>query len=184
MVPHFTPSNNQTQVVQTRLSIPNSQPNSSRTNYHSNNQSDNSRPARPTRPPVEPIPVSYTELLPQLIQSQLLAYVPLTPLEPPYPHWYDINASCDYHYGIKGHSMESCLVLKNQVQALKNVGYVNFGYDKIGGPNVICNPLPNHFRPKINAVLESSTEGRKTCIKDVITPIEVIYEELVQARVL
>ena len=52
------------------------------------------------------------------------------------------------------------------------------------GPNVISNPLSNHSEPKINAVLEGSTEGRKICIEDVITPMRVIHEKLVQARVL
>ena len=130
---------------------------------------------------MKPIPVSYTELLPQLIQCQLLARVLLTPMESPYPRWYNANASCDYHYEIKGHCIENCLALKNQVQALKNVGYVNFGFDKVGGPNVISNHLPNHSRPKINAVLESFSERRKTCVKNVITPMKVIHEELVQA---
>ena len=137
-----------------------------------------------TKPVVEPIHVSYIELLPRLIQSQLVARVPLTPLEPPYPRWYDANASYDYHYGIKGHSMKNYQALKNQVQALKNAGYVNFGYDKADDPNVVSNPLPNHFRPKINIILESSTEGRKTCTEDVITSMGVIHEKLVQARVL
>ena len=123
MVPHYTPLNYQTQVVHTRLSILNNQPSSSRTNYPSNNQFNNPRPARP---PLEPIPVSYTELLPRFIQSQLVARVLLTPMEPPYPRWYDANTSCDYHYGIKSHSTENCLALKYQVQALKNAGYVNF----------------------------------------------------------
>ena len=53
-------------------------------------------------------------------------------MEPPYPRWYDANASCDYHYGIKGHSTKNCFVLKNHVQAFKNASYVNFGYDKAG----------------------------------------------------
>ena len=98
----------------------------------------------------------------------------------PYPRWYDANASCDYHYGIKGHSTENCQALKNQVQALKNVGYVNFGYDKAGGPNVVSNPLSNHFGPKINVVLESSTEGRKTYIKEVITSLIQVFLPLVK----
>ena len=83
---------------------------------------------------MEPIPVSYTELLSWFIQSQLVAHVPLTSIERPYPRWYDANASCDYHYGIKGHSTKNCQALKNQVQALKNVGYVNFDFDKAGDP--------------------------------------------------
>ena len=105
-------------------------------------------------------------------------------MKPPYPRWYDANISCDYHYGIQGHSTKNYLALKNQVQTLKNVRYVNFGYDKAKGPNVISNPLPNHFGPKINGVLESLKEGRKTCIRNVITPMKVIHKELVQARFL
>ena len=93
-----------------------------------------------------------------------MARVPLTLTEPPYPRWYNANASYDYHYRVKIHSTKNFLALKNQVQALKNTGYVNFDYDKAGGPNVISNPFSNHFEPKINAILEGSIEGRKTCI--------------------
>ena len=74
---------------------------------------ENRYDTRPTRPPVEPISVSYTELLPWLIQSQPVARVPLIPMEPPYPRWYDANTSCDYHYGIKGYSTKNCLASKN-----------------------------------------------------------------------
>ena len=150
VVPHYTSPNNKTQAVQTRLSVPNTQPSSSRTNYPSNNQSDNPQPPRTARPLVEPISVSYTELLPKLILGQLLARVPLTSMEPPYLCWYDANVSSDYHYGIKGHSTKNCLALKNKVQALKNTSYVSFNYDKAGGPNVINNPLLNHSGPRIN----------------------------------
>ena len=86
--------------------------------------------------------MTYIELLPRLIQHQLLARVPITPMELPYPRWYDANANCDYHYGVKGHSTENYMALKNQVQALKNAGYVNFGYNKDGVPNIISNPCP------------------------------------------
>ena len=76
------------------------------------------------------------------------------------------------------------MALKNNVQAFKNAGYVSFGYDKVGGPNVTSNHFPNHFGPRINAVLRSPTEGRKNSIKDVMTPMEMVYKELVQARFL
>ena len=122
----------------------------------------------------------YTELLPKLIQHQLLARVLITPMEPPYPRWYDVSATCDYHYGIKGHSTENCLALKNQVQALKNAGYVNFGYNKDGVPNIISNPLPNHSGPKINGILESLMDERKTYVQNVIMPMGVIFEKLVE----
>ena len=74
------------------------------------------------------------------------------------------------------------MALKNNIQAFKNVGYVSFGFDKAGGPNVTSNPLPNHSRPRINVVLDNPMEGRKTCIRDVITPMKVIHKELIQAR--
>ena len=60
------------------------------------------------------------------------------------------------------------------------LAYVNFGYDKAGGPNVVSNPLANHSRPKINVILKGPTEGRKTYIRDVITHMKVIYEKIVQ----
>ena len=67
---------------------------------------------------------------------------------------------------------------------MKNVGYVNFNFDKAGGRNVISNLLYNHSRPKINTVLENSTRKRKTCIRDVATPMGIIYRELVQTEFL
>ena len=135
----------------------------------------NPRSARPARPLIEPIPVTYTELLPRLIQHQLLARIPTTHMEPSYPYWYVANATCDYHYRVKGHSTENCFTLKNQVQILKNAGYVNFGYNKNGVPNIISNPLPNHSGQKINGILKNSMDERKTCIQDAIAPMKVIF---------
>ena len=73
------------------------------------------------------------------------------------------------------------MALKNQVQALKNAGYVSFGFDKTGGLNVISNLLPNHSGPKINVILKSFMKERKICVQDVITSMRVIHEKLVQA---
>ena len=73
------------------------------------------------------------------------------------------------------------MALKNQVQALKNAGYVSFGYDKVGGPNVTRNPLPNHSGLRLMMFWKALwKEGRKTYIGNVITPMRVICEELVQ----
>ena len=87
MAPHFTSPNNQTSTIQARQPAPNNQPSSSGNNYLVNNQANNNpRPVRLRRPPIEPILMTYIELLPRLIQGQLLARVPLTPMKPPYPH--------------------------------------------------------------------------------------------------
>ena len=101
-------------------------------------------------------------------------------MEPPYPRWYDANANCDYHYGVKGHSTKNCVVLKNHVQNLKNAGYVNFGYNKDGVPIIISNPLPNHSGPKINAISEDFMGGRKVYVRNIATPLWVVYEKLAQ----
>ena len=114
MAPYFIFSNNQTPAIQARSPALNSLPSFSGNNYPVNNQANNNpAPARLERPLIEPISVTYTELLPRLIQGQLLARVPLTLMEPPYPRWCDANATCDYHYGIKGHSTENRMALKN-----------------------------------------------------------------------
>ena len=44
--------------------------------------------------------------------------------------------------------------------------------------------MSKHSGPKINTILEGTTEGRKPCVKGIITPIGVIYKELIQARFL
>ncbi|RDX97229.1 hypothetical protein CR513_20032, partial [Mucuna pruriens] len=56
------------------------------------------------RPPrmLTPIPMTYTELLPQLLEQNLVEIVP------PYPRSYDPNAKCDYHGGAVGHAIERC----------------------------------------------------------------------------
>ena len=103
---------------------------------------------------------------------------------PPYCRWFDANASCNYHYGAKGHSIENCLALKRKVQDLMKAGYVSFDYNATGGPNVTNNPLPNHPGPKINALTEDSTRSIKTQVSNVKTPMKSVYKALVLAKIL
>jgi len=69
-----------------------------------------------------PIPMSYIELLPTLLQRAMVAISPLKPLQPPYPKFYDANAKCDYHGGAVGHSIENCKAFKYKVQSLIDNG--------------------------------------------------------------
>ncbi|XP_017629108.1 uncharacterized protein LOC108472099 [Gossypium arboreum] len=48
-----------------------------------------------------PIPMSYKELYQSLFDAHVVAPFYLKPLQPPYPKWYDANAQCDYHAGIR-----------------------------------------------------------------------------------
>ncbi|KAK5835972.1 hypothetical protein PVK06_011703 [Gossypium arboreum] len=50
----------------------------------------------------------------------------MAPLKPPYPKWYDPNASCAYHAGNQGHSTENCLPFKRRVQGLIDAGILRF----------------------------------------------------------
>ena len=62
----------------------------------------------------------------QLIQSELVIPIPIEPLKPLYPLWYDENAHCKFHLGVQGHSIEYREAFKYQVQALMERGYLNF----------------------------------------------------------
>ena len=75
---------------------------------------------------IQPIPISYAELLPTLVEKKLLAPVQSKPKEPPYPEGYDVNAICDYHLGSTGHTTEKCGALKNKVQDLIDKGLLKF----------------------------------------------------------
>ena len=62
--------------------------------------------------------MSYTELLPILIQNYGISVIPARPRRPPYPKKYDVNAKCEYHGGVEGHSMENWKAFKDKVQSL------------------------------------------------------------------
>jgi len=65
-----------------------------------------------------PLPMTYTELLPDLVKSSLVAICLARVLQPPYSRFYDANAKCEYHGGEIGHSTENCRALKHKVQTL------------------------------------------------------------------
>ncbi|KAL5179736.1 hypothetical protein HKD37_01G000991 [Glycine soja] len=53
----------------------------------------------PPRPFQEftPLPMTYEDLLPSLIANHLAVVTPRRVLQPPFPKWYDPNATCKYH---------------------------------------------------------------------------------------
>ena len=111
---------------------------------------------------MDPIPITYTELLPQLLAKQLVALSCVLPLKPPFPKSYNPNVHCDYHVGNPGHSMEDCLSLKQQVQTLIKVGKINFK-----NSNQPSNLLLNFSRARTEEVEKFATtsgriQGRKT----------------------
>ncbi|XP_050939299.1 uncharacterized protein LOC127148916 [Cucumis melo] len=127
----------------------------------------------------DPIPMSYTELLPQLLKSHQVAIVPQEPLQPPYPKWYDPNVKCEYHAGVVGHSTENCFPLKTKVQSLVKAGWLKF--KKIEEESdVNQNPLPNHEGPAIN-IVDTFTERYKNKVCDVTTSMNTLFQILRRA---
>jgi len=73
-----------------------------------------------------PLPMTYTELFPDLVKNALVAICPAKTLQPPYPRYYDANAKCEYHSGEVGNSTENCRALMFKVQSLIDSGWLTF----------------------------------------------------------
>ena len=143
-------------------------------------QVNNNRGARPQQEKFkpDPIPMTYTELYPKLIQGGLLSLVDIPPLQPPYFRWYNENVHCDYHSGNRGHSTENCTSLKRRVQELIKKGELTFEDEDI--PDVNKNPLPNHEGLRINVVESSEEMQVKRSVKDVRMSMKLVHELLVR----
>jgi hypothetical protein len=81
---------------------------------------------RSQRPQFDPIPMTYAELLPTLIEKNLVQTraPPLVPAKLPW--WYKPDLSCVFHQGAPGHDVERCLVLKSEVQKLIKDNILSF----------------------------------------------------------
>ena len=59
-----------------------------------------------------------------------LVPVPARQLIPPYPAWFDCNASCEYHGGVTGHSTEKCFTVRAKIQELIDSGQIKLDLAK------------------------------------------------------
>ncbi|KAL5162429.1 hypothetical protein HKD37_07G019546 [Glycine soja] len=85
------------------------------------------------RKPVEftPIPVSYADLLPCLLDNSMVAITPTKVHQPPFLREYDSNATCACHEESLGHSIEHCRALKRKVQDLIDMGRLKFEENRV-----------------------------------------------------
>ncbi|KAJ9168964.1 hypothetical protein P3X46_020437 [Hevea brasiliensis] len=113
---------------------------------------------RPPRNPDPPLPLALSEIYRYLVGINQIVPVPLDPIQPPYPRWYDATAHCEYHGGAQGHSIDNHGALRGRVHAL-----IRNGWLKIEGngslPNVTSNPLPNHNAGSGVNMIEPDGEG-------------------------
>ncbi|XP_058733802.1 uncharacterized protein LOC131605471 [Vicia villosa] len=75
---------------------------------------------------IDPIPMTYAQLWPYLIERKAIAPRPTRPAKFPFPKEYNPNVKCDFHSGISGHSIEDCNVLKEKVQDLVDKKILSF----------------------------------------------------------
>ncbi|KAL5123981.1 hypothetical protein HKD37_02G004464 [Glycine soja] len=104
----------------TAIPIQPSFPPTQQCHYSANNKPSPYPP--PTRKPVEftPIPVSYANLLPYLLDNSMVAITLAKVHQPPFLREYDSNATCACHGEAPGHSVEHCRALKRKVQDVSN----------------------------------------------------------------
>ncbi|KAL5165758.1 hypothetical protein HKD37_18G050833 [Glycine soja] len=92
------------------------------------NQNTNRGRNFPEKKPIEftPIPVSYANLLSYLLNNEMVAITPAKVPQPPFFRGYYSDATCGYHGGDPGHSIEHCMTLKHKVQSLIDAGWLKF----------------------------------------------------------
>lgn len=93
----------------------------------------------------------YSQVLPYLINNELVVPMDLKLIVPPYPSGFDVNDRCDFHAKPPEHSAEDCKVLKNRIQGLVDSKAITF---TLLGPSINKNPLPSHDGPSVNVVEE------------------------------
>lgn len=122
----------------------------------------------------DPIPMTYTELFNHLVSKNLINTRSMKPLQPPFPRGYNANATCSFHEGGIGHTVEDCKAFKHVVQDLIDANWISF---KQNSPSTTTNPLPGHGRPSTNAI-DDSTGQMIRGVETVKTPLSAIHDEL------
>ena len=103
-------------------------------------------------------------------------------MQPLYPRWYNENAYYDYYSDNRGHSTEDCTALKRKVHDLVKVGALAFDDEDV--PDVNKNPLPDHQRPKVNAVDSDPELQIKKDVKVSCMLVETVYGALLKEGML
>jgi hypothetical protein len=89
----------------------------------------------------DPVPMPLSQLLPQLIATNLVTTVPPKPVTDPPPKGFDPNARCDYNMGSPGHWTDRCFRLRHKVQDLLDQELLNFETDQGSKPNGNSNDI-------------------------------------------
>jgi len=75
----------------------------------------------------EQLPLSvlpFNEMYQKLLSIGHISPEPLAPLQPPYPSWYKLELTCEYHTGIPGHNIHTCNAFKRKLPQLIKAGWI------------------------------------------------------------
>jgi len=84
------------------------------------------QPHYPVYQQIAPISVKYADLLPQLLELNLVQTKVPPPVPARLPTWYKPDLFCDFHQGAPGHDIEHCHAMKNAVQSLIRTNHLAF----------------------------------------------------------
>ncbi|XP_050894695.1 uncharacterized protein LOC127101344 [Lathyrus oleraceus] len=129
------------------------------------------------RPQIDKILVPYFKLIPYLVHVGAIIPKELPAATPPFRANHDPNASCAYHAGFIGHSIENCWALKCKIQDLINQNILTFSEEK---PNVKTNPFPNHSSALVNVVIEEVNAEVILKVEEAKTLMSVVLQKLEQ----
>ncbi|KAI5436215.1 hypothetical protein KIW84_022616 [Lathyrus oleraceus] len=82
----------------------------------------------------DPIPMSYTQLLPILVNARAIMPKQIEPAKFPYHREHGLHSTCGYHAGYVGPSTEACHVLKSRIQELIDQKLLRFTHVIVEAP--------------------------------------------------
>src|ERR1043165_8010075 len=121
----------------------------------------------------DPIPMTYTELYPALIERNLVQTRSPPPVPEKLPWWYKADVSCPFHQGAPGHDPEHCIALKAEVQRLVRANLLSF---RNTNPTMQVNSLPNHGGHAANIITRYLDRYQ-------VSDINLVRADLVQMHV-
>jgi len=89
-------------------------------------QSYQQQQPQPQSQQIAPIPGKYADLLPQLLEKNLVQTKAPPPVPTRLPAWYRPDLFCDFHQGAPGHDIEHCNAMKKAVQNLIRTNRLTF----------------------------------------------------------
>ncbi|KAI5436717.1 hypothetical protein KIW84_023005 [Lathyrus oleraceus] len=126
----------------------------------------------------DPLPMTYAELLPELLRLGFVEVRTMAPLTK-IPPGYDANVRCDFHSGAPGHHIENCRAFQHKVQDLIDAKTINFA----PVPNVVNNLMPPHGAHRVNCIEGAEAEDLVVSVDEIQTSLLVVKGRLLNGGV-